>query len=241
MVLALLYASLVWAQPATEEQEDDNSIVVYGERLVEQARQEVIQDLKDLGFTRVKERNGMLVLQHVDNWRGEVQIKDGYVRHKRSPVRFEAPKGKYGWITCAVPILCLRTGGQLVSPRKLAHVKAQSTQVLEPNMVTWRHRISDLATQGKLESLPERFDALWAQGEPLVSDAVLVTPSSRRAELLAYWESRTETPWGDEIRRAIESFVRAVVQQGEHPFTQAEIDAFNASRSTVQPFRLERH
>ena len=70
------------------------------------------------------------------------------------------------------------------------------------------------------------------------------TPSpanrSRRAALMAYWGSRTDTAWGERVRQAVEAFCRGVVQHSEHPFTDEEIAAFNAGRPDSPPFDLER-
>ena len=56
-------------------------VIVYGELLVEQARQEVVEDLRDAGYTQVVKRDDHVIYRHPDVWRGEVHIyDDGWYR-----------------------------------------------------------------------------------------------------------------------------------------------------------------
>ena len=64
--------------------------------------------------------------------------------------------------------------------------------------------------------------------------------AERRAALLDFWDSRTDTEWGEVIRGGVESFCRGVVQHSDTPFTPEEIAAFNKPNRASRPFRLER-
>ena len=75
-----------------------------------------------------------------------------------------------------------------------------------------------------LFALPERLDLLWQQGVRL--DGVpepLVGVASRRAHVLQFWASRADTPAGESVRRAVETWLVDTVQASESPLLDSEI------------------
>jgi hypothetical protein len=88
--------------------------------------------------------------------------------------------------------------------------------------------------------LPDRLEALWEEGVPLEGSRTPATHARRREALLAYWDSRTCTEWGDRVREAVEAFMRGVVQHSEHPFTEEEVRALNDERRCARPLVLTR-
>jgi hypothetical protein len=68
----------------------------------------------------------------------------------------------------------------------------------------------------------------------------LETAVERKAEMLRYWESRTENRWGNRVRATIEVFIREEVQYSETPFTEEEVARFNITRKCKAALDLER-
>lgn len=221
-------------------------IVVHGDLLVEQARREMIHSLQQQGFTRVQRMDGYVRLRNEAAWAGEVRIyDDGWVTMKRQPVRIEAPNIRgipkpLAWATCLViPTGCIRAGGPLLSKRKWMGVEQRTLDSIQTDITVYGDRIADVATESTVNALPDRLAALWNSGTPLMPDErPAVNYDERKAALLEYWDSRTETVWGDRVRDAVEAFLRAEVQTSEHAFTEAEIAAFNAKRSVQRELRL---
>lgn len=247
MLIAVAVA-LGQADPPAEP-EVSEEVIVWGRLRVEQARDAVIEDLTDLGYTKQIEKDGALVLRHEDPWKGDVWLHDdGWMRIRRQPVRVEAPATPWGrknsagsWLGCVLyPFLCVRPGGQVVGTRKFMAVETRTAGAVGPQVSEWSDRVADLAVDDKVAALPDRLEALWTRGEPLEPGDPLTTPEARKDALLTYWETRTDTPWGEAIREAVEAFVRAEVQSSDTPFTDAEIASFNARSRAGRAFDLTR-
>lgn len=234
--LALL---LVLRVGATEPPDDgDYEVIVYGQLLVEQARQELVHELEQEGYALAKDKGDHVVYRHAQPWKGEVLVyDDGWVRVRRQRPHVEPvdapflPEGSpLSWAACAVvPWRCVRIGGWTVSGRKYQAQQSRVVVAMEDEATVYGDRVADLAVDRAANDLPERLEALWYEGVPLRDgDPVLVTPADRRAALLDYWEERTCTPWGDTMRDAVEAFLRAEVQTSEHPVTVAELADLDA-------------
>ncbi len=251
-----------------DEIEVSEEVIVYGQLRVDQARQKVIDDLSDLGYSKVIEKDDAVVLRHESAWKGDVWLHDdGWMRIKRQPVRVEAPGTPWGkknsagaWMGCILyPFLCVKPGGQTVGTRKFRGVESRTASAVQGDVEEWAARVADLAIDRKAEELPDRLQRLWDDGVPLAvdlgasapsssgEDAVeapgwdpIETPADRRAAILEFWGSRTDNEWGEAIREVVERFCRGVIQHSEHPFTEAEIRAFNRVSRAARPFTLER-
>ena len=225
-------------------------VIVYGELLVEQARTEVYADLSDAGYTEYTRKDDKAIFRHPDPWKGEVHVyDDGWIRIKRQNLQIEGREMPWAdknspvaWAGCVIWLpLCLRPGGQTVAKRKFMHHETSVTNQVQPDVQDWGERIADLSTSRKVETLPDRLQGLWDDGTPLVEgDPTLTTATSRRAAIMAYWGSRTDTPWGEMVRASIEAFCRGVVEDSDTPFTEAEIASFNDQSTAGRPFDLRR-
>lgn len=240
---------LVWlAAASAEEPRTAEEIVVHAQRELEEARRQVEEKLEEAGYDRVIERDGKTIYRHADVFKGQVVVDDdGWVRFERQPIRLDPPDlGKRentvgDWMGCLLwPTACIKTGGQVISKSKLNHYERRVFDHVQGDIEAWNARIADVATTRKVAELPARLEALWEHGEPLQGDGHVATHAERRRAILEYWGSRTDTPWGEEVREAVEAFCRGVVQRSEHPFTEAEIAAFNATSRAARPFTLER-
>ena len=234
---------------STDEDDEFYEVVVYGEILVERARRQVMTELRARGFDEVVDKGDHVIMRHGSHWKGEVLIyDDGSVRMRRQRPRVESPETRWGdagsavsYLSCIYqPFKCVRVGGVFVSRRKFHAQKGRTLQPIADDVQVLGDRVADLATEHKVNELPERLEALWVDGVPLEGEEHLATPAERRVALLDYWESRTETAWGERVRVGVEAFVRAEVQNSEFPFTEAEIDAFNAQRTCTRALDLER-
>ncbi len=228
------------AEPEERRDLASEEIIVYGERRVEQARQVVVAELNELGYgAEVVDRGDFVVYRNDAAWMGEVLLHDdGWVRVKRQPLRVEGRRMPWAktntpgaWAGCFVwPWLCVRWSGATLSHRRWMGVENRTTTSIDPSVRDLGDRVADLAVARTVYELPTLLEALWNEGEPLGdSDVIVVTYEERRAALLEYWATRTDTVWGDEVKRAIEAFVYGVVQHGDHPFTPEELEAFDAA------------
>jgi hypothetical protein len=238
-----LLAAIAWADEVAEEA--DTEIVVIGEREVEAARLAVLGTVDDLGYTKGKDRGDRMVLRDPDaHWRGKVLVWDD----GRLSTRRTGPSGKKmapikgtrirPYPLCIVmPTACVAFGSAFMSDAKWQAIENDVVDATNDGVATWNEKIADRELAERLAAVPDRLAATWERGEPLVGDHPLASWPERRAEILAFWESRTETRWGEEVREAVERFVRAVVQTSEHPFEPGEIEAFNLRTSAARPFR----
>ncbi len=219
-----------WAAE-TPEEDSAYEVVVYADHLVNVARARLIQGLSAHGFTLRVERDDVTILRHEDPWRGEVRLhEDGRFEVRRQPVRVEgrempwAKKNSVGaWAGCVLwPFMCVRPSGQFVSRRRNLEYRARAVGALEHNTHLWQEALADRAHAAQLELLPDRLVLLWEEGRSLDGTEPLLTPEARRDALYRYWNERTQTPWGEDVRRVIEGFVRSVVQDSDTPFPDSE-------------------
>lgn len=227
-----------WAQEAVEpsapspspsqEPPEGEEIIVFGELDVARKRQEVIRDLRALGYQPGKRKDGYTQFRPLDPWKPTVRVyDDGFLVIKRSPVRWQAPgdpNKPLNNLWCLPPFtpMCVRVGGQVVSKRKLQPQKARVAGALEPGMRAWREAISSNAMAERLGvDVPDQLDRLWRNGVGFDGERVPL-PEDRRAALLAFWSSRTCTPEGDAVREAVRLYLEYEVQESAHPVTEAE-------------------
>jgi hypothetical protein len=248
LLLLALGLALGAPEPA-EDAEAGEEIVVYGELRVKEARAKVVADLEALGFTRVKDKDGKLVMRHAQNWKGKVVFHDdGRLQFKRQPPEAAMPDTFFkrasplvGWVPCVVvPTACVKVGGWVVSERKLGAVHRDARAAVDPSLQDLSERQADLAIDRKLDDLDARLAACWERGVPLDGDAsqILSTPAERRLHLLRFWQTRTDTVWGDRMRDPVEGFLRNVVQESEHPVTAEELVRVNADREGLRQLEL---
>ncbi|MEQ1508366.1 MAG: hypothetical protein ABMB14_39410 [Myxococcota bacterium] len=227
-------------------------ITVWGQA-VEQARDEVVHQIVGLGYDRQRHRDGRIVFIQERGWKGKVVLwDDGRLATRRRGPSFQELAPIAGtrfrpYPLCVIaPTACIDGGSFSLSERKWRGIEDQVARATADELGTLADRIADAAVADTLDALPVRLERLWADGTPLERDAAplatssggptLATFQARRAALLAFWDSRTETAWGQQVRDAVAGFVRAVVEASDHPFTAAERSAFDAARRSAAPF-----
>jgi len=220
--LLLASAATASGEPVSEE------ITVYGDPEVEAARQQLVGDITGLGYDkRIRNKNGRTVYFHQDHWRGKVVLyDDGRVWAKRTGPRFYLPPHALFCVTR--PTECFKAGAWIVSDRKWGAIEDTLARTTADSELALGDRIADASVRRTVDALPERLTALWEQGTPLTEGApILATKAERRDAILAYYASRTDTVWGDQVREATAAFVRGVIMPSEDPYTGDELAAFD--------------
>lgn len=249
IALGLVLCTALGAPVEEPEPESGEEIVVYGERRVQEAREKVVADLEALGFTRIQEKDGRLVMRHAQNWKGKIVFHDdGRLQFRRQAPEptmpdtfFKRASPLVGWVPCVVvPTACVKVGGWVVSERKLGAIHRDARAAVEPSLEELSERQADLAIDRKLDDLDAKLTACWDDGVPLEGDPsqLLPTPEDRRAHLLDYWRTRTDTVWGDRVRAPVEGFLRNVVQDSDHPVTAEELARANDGREGLRQLEL---
>jgi len=225
-----------------EEFEGLPEIEVWDELEVRRKRAALMRAAKEVGYSEVIRKKGKIILRHAQTYHGEVVLyADGGVEVKRQPVQFEPvlAKGPAAWLTCIIPPLCLRMNGQLVSKRRYQTFESEAFAAIEEDVIAYQDAISDRAVAKKVHALPSELEALWQDGEhmpEMPEDMPTASYEDRRAMLFAFWDTRTETQWGDEVRRTVEAFIRGEVQS-TYPYTVEELDRYEANRSVLRSFK----
>lgn len=242
--LAAAAAMVSWGAAAEDGDvlvNDDGipEIVVYGD--VEEARRIVLEELAEQGFTDVVDKGDYLRIRNQQNWKGEIRLyDDGWVDMKRQPVRVMVPEvaglpTPVVALGClVVPTGCVRIGGQVISRNKWSSQQSRTLGAIAPELQDLADLIADRETEQHLRALPSQLEALWSTGRPLVGEGQLDGVEGRKQALLAFFESRAETVWGDRIRAEVERYIAERVQASSTPFTEHEIAAFNQGRSCAR-------
>jgi hypothetical protein len=220
-------------------------VVVYGEVRVIQARKRVESKLKYGGYTLKEQKGDRTVFRHVTPWRGKVILHDdGWVKVKRQGLRIEGREWSFAdrnspeaWAMCVLtPWRCVRTGGFSVSKRKFQHYEGAAAELTVGEAEQWSARIADLSIDRKLELLDASLVLLWLEGLPLDGEVHIDTVIERRATILEYWSSRTDTVWGDRVRDAVAAFIRGEIQYSDFPYTDNEMMVFNEGKNSRERF-----
>jgi hypothetical protein len=236
----LLFSSMSSAAEDTETTGPPpaEEMIVFGDLEVSRRRGEVLQNLKALGYREKKRRNGRSLLVHNIPYRPNVLVDDdGYIVIRRAPVRID-PAGekdnKLRYLWCVPPFTftaaCIRTGGQVVSPRKLQRYKHDVARATAYEVRQWREAIIDRAMEKRLgEEIPDLLTDIWERGLPgEMGEALLLDPASKRAAILKLWSSRACNKAGQQVRELVADFVRYEIQNSEFPPSTAELRAANA-------------
>jgi len=216
-------------------------IVIHAESRVATARAQVFQDLRDLGYRKGQHRDDHTVFKSRTPYEPQVLVyDDGWIRLRRQPPRFRPPGEDFAdeadwwdWIWCVPTAMtaCVAVGGIVESPARL---NAQREEVIDATREGVK-KFNDAVARRELilrvnEDVPRACEEIWAD--------TTLPPAARRWKLLLLWDSRTDTPEGREVQKAVEAFMHGVVNQSETPFTPSEVADFNARRVFPEPIDL---
>jgi len=229
------------------ELDEPDEIFYVDDQDVIRTRAELGLALRDLGYQRKRTRNGREIYVNEVPWKPQVVVDDdGWMVVRRAPPSFGKPDlpgiwdGPLGYLVCvANPTACVHIGGWVISERKLAwHKEAVVTHTV-PTMDRYEDALVDRAFHHRTgQEIPEGLILLWEQGIPLEGDVILETHAQRRAALVTFWESRNCNTWGRAARTVARDFMQYEVQDSDHPFTVAEIDAANGNPHCQEPLEV---
>jgi hypothetical protein len=225
------------AKEKIEEDDDvDATIIAIDDMEVAKKRGALDRRLRDMGYKRGKRKGDQTIYRPEVLWKPSVVVHDsGFVTTRRSPARFEPPRGgksKLRYLWCLPPLtpMCVRLGGWFVSPRRFHGVESDVAMALHPQALAWQDAISDRAMGDRIsEEVPDELDAIWKEGRPLdPRSPPLSTPEARRVALLDYWADRACNAEGAAVRLVIATYIEAEVMGSPTPATAAELAAANA-------------
>jgi hypothetical protein len=204
------------------------TITVYDMRIAER-RQAIVKELRSLGYTQVKRKDGRAVFRSNVAWHPDVLLyDDGFMIMRRTPPRFEPPDAPGIWggpLPCLLILPCTHIGGVLVSRAKLEPQKSEVAIATHDEVEAWRSAIVDDAMRERLSvGIPEMLDAIWLGGTGPDGES-LPTPEDRRKALLDFWATRADTPEGDEAQEITAAYIEQVVETSDTPLTDAEVAA----------------
>lgn len=220
---------------------DIEEIEVFGNPLVAKARDELHVQLRTEGYTHTVRKGDTVVYRNETPWMPDVIVHDdGWVYVKRTPVRVHAPGKSFAgqgaplaYLLCLIPVVtpgCISIGGQLISPAKLGEAKGDVLAATHPEVEALADAVTAVRMQDRInDDIPVELDRIWSQALPA---------SDRKAEILAFWDSRNENTEGDRVRKAIEAYINGVIQQSPDAFTPEEIAAFNAHHQSDRTLQV---
>lgn len=224
-------------EPDDEDSGPDLTIVVIGEQQVRAARDEVVRAMETLGWKSRRKSDGRVVFRGPEPWMGKMILSpNGLVDFTTPAIAWggstgvdveyqDTPRNPFDPQTGAAGA-SLGFDGKKKAQAVQAEIRAEVGPALEEYQTTIRRR----GFGRTLEDLPGRLDALWTAGEGLDGSTVS-DPAARRAQVLDYWASRTDTPEGRAVCRTIEIWLRETVMTSSDPVTPEEAEAAEGRRT----------
>ncbi|HJN74540.1 MAG TPA: hypothetical protein QGF58_11455 [Myxococcota bacterium] len=218
-------------------------ILVSDDAAVAEARNAIAKELIAMGYSA--RRKGDRVFYHHDTgWRNTVVIHDDgwmYIR-KRNP-HIQKPRTIRGawwegvpvveWTPCLVnPLACVSLGSWTVRPQLIEQDKERVAGAAGGLVADYGDAVAGRELAKKVyEDLPDWLDGIWYEGTDAWHDVPpYETPEERRRAILDYWISRTDNPYGDAVRVAVEQYILFEIQTSPTPYTDDEIAWANATR-----------
>ncbi|MEZ4240659.1 MAG: hypothetical protein R3F59_31810 [Myxococcota bacterium] len=213
-------------------------IVVWGQLAIAKARDAVANQLEDLGYKEVKRKDGATkfrgkyatVTFYED---GRLQVGKVVAGLAAPPADRTEPPPRPGLPERSAP---MEPGvgpwfWALPSKAKTDPVRAEILEATRDEVEAYVRVVQRTATEEMLQALPDRLDALWKDGTPLSGGGGPIEGAdARRAAVLAFWASRTDTVEGQRAAKAVEAWLEATVQPSAHPITAAERTQYEAMR-----------
>ncbi|MEZ4317806.1 MAG: hypothetical protein R3F61_09890 [Myxococcota bacterium] len=231
----------------------DYEIIVYGDPALRQARWDVLIALKRLGYEPKDKGGGLTVFKPPRRWMGRARLDpEGNLTFGYPAVAFQKASLSDTVDLEANANLSRETGGFVVqkpdggvvstlpagqaslwvlpSRALLDRVYAKVREQVRPELDQYARVRRDTAVQAQLDELPDRLDALWVDGVPLVGSTPVESREARRRSALAYWATRDDSFEGRQITKATEAWIRNTIQTSDAPITDAERAKAEAER-----------
>jgi len=232
----------VVAPPESETSQGEEEIEIWAVPEVARARDALVQRLRSEGYTRSERKDGYTVYHNDIPYHPRVILHDdGWVELKREKVRVHAPGHRFAsegskleYLWCVIPVAwpaCISPGGQIISKRKLDPLKADVYDSTHEEVRALNDAVAATALYERIsKEIPLILQSTWDNQE--------LSTVEKKERILALWDSRTDTPEGEEVRRSIEAFMIAVIQTSSTPYTSKEVEEFNARRQAPRPLEL---
>ena len=229
--------------PASAEVDErvDETVIVYGNRAVHKARDELTQKLRSEGYSRHVREGNVTIYKHTIPYRPQVLLHDdGWVYLRRQPPRIHAPghsfadqgnKLNYLWCIPTFGTACVSLGGWLIGERKLSRLQGDVLDATRDEVATLNTAVMREHLLHRLNvDIPGDLTRIWTE--------LALPADARHAILYAYWDSRTDGEAGDAARSAIRAYLIGVVQASSEPFSRRELDDLNAERKGLPALDL---
>jgi len=224
------------AEEEDDEEDADMTIIVIGQQQVRAARDAVIREMEALGWKTRRKRDGRVMMRGPQTWMGKMILNpNGVVDFTTPAISFGGPTGvDVDYEDNPRGNMDPQTGSSGIAigfdgQKKAAAVQAEIRAAVADDLAHWQDMIRKRGFGRMIENLPDRLDAVWTKGEALDGGSV-DTPEAKRASVLDYWASRTDTPEGRLVMRTIEIWLRQVVMNSDHPVTREEAAAAESAR-----------
>lgn len=219
-------------------QPDYISITVIGAALAD-ARDQVVRKLEALGWRSRRAKDGRIIFRGPEGWMGKATLRtSGDLDFSIPAIAFPAPSqtgGTYDYNRATDEGYHGGNRGLSSTPfpgkEKVAAVQAQVRAAVHDDVLHYREVLQNAYFSKYVGELPARLEALWNQGESLDGGKPIADPTVRRAVLLEFWSTRTDTPEGRTVSRSIEIFLREVVMASATPVTRDEASAAELRRT----------
>jgi hypothetical protein len=235
-----LLLALAFAEDPVAAEPEPEVIVVYGGAAIREARAVVARKLDQIGWRNVREvPDGSTVFAGPERWMGTLWLTpDGLITFKLPFINTASPGSpqntyttEQAWDANATATSPGYVGATFTRPskKKLQGVRDRTLDQVMPELMAYRQVVAVTTFERDVvQPLPRRLDALWTTGAAIEGSATYATTAERRAVLLDYWVTRTDTPEGELVRRTVEDFLREVVGRSPDPVTGAERAAAEA-------------
>lgn len=208
---------LIFLASALAEDPPDEEMIIEAQQTPEEARQALDEMMAGLGYKAGKARRNGRTVYKPSAWRGRDSLmptlivdEDGFVIIQGGNRRTVSNtwSGNY---------------------RRQQQVITEVFEALHPSITAWREAIQREVMEERYYNLPDQLAATWETGAPLGMHPGGARPEDRRAALLAFWVSRTDTPEGARVRQITADFISYVVQRSPWPVTPEEQAAAEAA------------
>ncbi len=214
-------------------------IVVVSPLAVSAARDAVIRAMTKVGWKSKRRRDGTVLFRGPEGWMGKAVLTgNGELEFNQPVLAFGGIKETEGNYDASRSSLNGYQGGGTVGistvplPNKAIVLRAQQeiAEAVRDDVIAYRLTLQQRYFSAYVTDLPVRLDALWERGESLDGGPVVTEPAKRRAAVLEFWSSRTDTPEGRTVSRTLENWLRGVVMDSPHPVTPEEAAAAESRR-----------
>lgn len=229
-----------WPVDGADAEPEYLEVLVIGEQVISAARDDVVRKMKDQGWRAKRKRDGRILFRGPEAWMGKATLMPtgdlnftipalaldglGGIDATYDPSKTANNDVKGGTVGASFSL----PAGEA---RKVRALQGEVYDAVKPQVDDLRNKLAMRSFSAKVSELPERLDALWERGESLDGGSTVTDPAKKRAQVLDYWSTRTDTPEGRTISRTVEIWLRQTVMDSADPVTPEEAAAAEERRN----------